>query len=264
MGLDPDAGARVPAHQPGLTSTQADVDAAARGAARGWSRAPGAVAQADSAALAGRADGLTCASWRRCPAASTRPWPQPVMVARRARRHGRAPGAVAQPRDVPAPARGAAARSRTPATPAGSRTCWASRSTSGTCRRSSPRTSSTTSSPSTPQGVRPTRACAATSGSSSRPCWTGRWRSGFDAVCTGHYARLVDGRDGLASCTAPSTPARTSPTCSACSTPDQLAGCLFPLGDSTEDRTSAREAAELGLLRRGQARQPRHLLHPQR
>ena len=39
---------------------------------------------------------------------------------------------------------------------------------------------------------------------------------GFDAVCTGHYARVVDGRP---CCTAPSTRPRTSPTCSACSPP---------------------------------------------
>ena len=43
---------------------------------------------------------------------------------------------------------------------------------------------------------------------------------GFDAVATGHYAQLrtVDRRQATAasSCTAPRTPARTSPTCSAC------------------------------------------------
>jgi tRNA-specific 2-thiouridylase len=37
---------------------------------------------------------------------------------------------------------------------------------------------------------------------------------GFDAVCTGHYARTVDASGG--SCTVPSTPARTSRTCSVC------------------------------------------------
>ena len=37
---------------------------------------------------------------------------------------------------------------------------------------------------------------------------------GFDAVVTGHYARLVDGR--RASCTAPSTRPRTSRTCWRC------------------------------------------------
>ena len=35
-----------------------------------------------------------------------------------------------------------------------------------------------------------TRACAATRRSSSPRCWTGRSALGFDAVCTGHYARL--------------------------------------------------------------------------
>ena len=44
-------------------------------------------------------------------------------------------------------------------------------------RRAVPRrTSSTTSSPSTPPAARPTRACAATRRSSSRPCSTRRWR----------------------------------------------------------------------------------------
>ena len=38
---------------------------------------------------------------------------------------------------------------------------------------------------------------------------------GFDAVATGHYARIVEGRTG-ASCTARSTRPRTSRTSSAC------------------------------------------------
>ena len=42
---------------------------------------------------------------------------------------------------------------------------------------------------------------------------------GFDAVATGHYAQLRDrAPTGWSRCTAPSTTARTSPTCSACST----------------------------------------------
>ena len=42
---------------------------------------------------------------------------------------------------------------------------------------------------------------------------------GFDAVCTGHYATIVDGAAGTASCTARARGRRTSPTCSACSRP---------------------------------------------
>ena len=51
---------------------------------------------------------------------------------------------------------------------------------------------------------------------------------------------------GPSSCTAPSTPARTSPTCSACSTRDQLAGAMFPLGDSPKAEVRG-EAAARGL-----------------
>ena len=120
----------------------------------------------------------------------------------------------AQPAVVPAPARAAAARSRTPATRAGPPTCSASRSTCGTSPSGSPRTWSTTSSPSTPPAARPTRACAATRRSSSPRCSTGPSRSASTPSCTGHYARLVDGRTG-ASCTARSTRPRTSRTCSA-------------------------------------------------
>ena len=40
---------------------------------------------------------------------------------------------------------------------------------------------------------------------------------GFDAVATGHYARLAArARTGWSRCTGPRTPARTSPTCSGC------------------------------------------------
>ena len=53
---------------------------------------------------------------------------------------------------------------------------------------------STTSSPSTRPAARPTRACAATRRSSSARCSTARVALGFDAVVTGHHARLVDGR----------------------------------------------------------------------
>ena len=74
-------------------------------------------------------------------------------------------------------ARAAAARSRTPTTPAAPPTCSASRSTSGISPSGSAPTSSTTSSASTPPGARPTRACAATRRSSSRRCSTARWRS---------------------------------------------------------------------------------------
>ena len=53
-----------------------------------------------------------------------------------------------------------------------------------------------TSSPSTRPAAPRTRACAATSRSSSPRCWTRRVALGFDAVCTGHYARIEPGADG--------------------------------------------------------------------
>jgi tRNA-specific 2-thiouridylase len=64
---------------------------------------------------------------------------------------------------------------------------------------------------------------------------------GFDAVCTGHHARLADGR------------LHRSPDLGkdqsyvlAVLTPEQLSRALFPLGDSTKARVRA-EAAERGL-----------------
>ena len=167
-----------------------------------------------------------------------------------------------QPAVAPRPARAAAARSRTPATPAGPPTCSASRSTSGTSPSGSPRTWSTTSSPSTPPAARPNPCLRCNEQIKFAAVLDRALALGFDAVCTGHYARLVDGPTA-ASCTAPSTPARTSPTCSACSTADQLAGAMFPLGDTPQGR-GARRGRRARARGRRQARQPRHLLHRRR
>ena len=91
----------------------------------------------------------------------------------------------------------------------------ASRSTSGTSPSGSTRTWSTTSSPSTRPGARRIPACAATSRSSSRRCWTGRSRSGFDAVV--HRAlRPAATADGLLRAAPAPTWARTSRTCWRC------------------------------------------------
>ena len=65
---------------------------------------------------------------------------------------------------------------------------------------------------------------------------------GFDAVVTGHYARL---RDGVLHALGRRRP-RTSPTCSAVLDRRQLAHSIFPLGDSTKAEVRA-EAAALGL-----------------
>ena len=70
---------------------------------------------------------------------------------------------------------------------------------------------------------------------------------GFDAVATGHHARVVARRrrDAAASPAAP-TPPRTSPTCSTCSTRTALARMLLPVGSMTKADVRARAAA-LGL-----------------
>ena len=66
-----------------------------------------------------------------------------------------------------------------------------------------------------------------------------------------------------ARCTVRSTWPRTSPTSSAVLTPQQLAGAMFPLGDTLKSAVRA-EAEARGLAGGRQARQPRHLLHPRR
>jgi tRNA-specific 2-thiouridylase len=64
---------------------------------------------------------------------------------------------------------------------------------------------------------------------------------GFDAVCTGHYARLVDGRLFRAA-----DPSKDQSYVLAVLRPDQLAAAMFPLGDSLKSAVRA-EAAERGL-----------------
>ncbi len=68
---------------------------------------------------------------------------------------------------------------------------------------------------------------------------------GFDAVCTGHYARLVDGPQGRELHRAVDVLKDQSPVLSVLDA-DQLAGALFPLGESTKDEVRA-EAALRGL-----------------
>ncbi len=64
---------------------------------------------------------------------------------------------------------------------------------------------------------------------------------GFDAVVTGHHARLADGRLRRSV-----DPAKDQSYVLAVLTPQQLAHAVFPLGDSTKDEVRA-EAARLGL-----------------
>jgi tRNA-specific 2-thiouridylase len=64
---------------------------------------------------------------------------------------------------------------------------------------------------------------------------------GFDAVVTGHHARLADGRLSRSV-----DAAKDQSYVLAVLTPGQLAHAVFPLGDSTKDQVRA-EAARLGL-----------------
>ncbi len=68
---------------------------------------------------------------------------------------------------------------------------------------------------------------------------------GFDAVCTGHYARLIDGPGGRELHRA-SDPGKDQSYVLGVLDADQLAGCLFPLGDSLKSEVRA-EAAALEL-----------------
>ena len=93
-------------------------------------------------------------------------------------------------------------------------------------------------------GAPPTRACAATSGSSSRPCSTGRSRS----ASTPSSPATTPGStpDRRRCCGAASTRRRTSPTCSARSARTSSPHAMFPLGGSTKAEVRA-EAAARGL-----------------
>ncbi len=68
---------------------------------------------------------------------------------------------------------------------------------------------------------------------------------GFDAVATGHYARLVEGPQGRELHRAPD-PGKDQSYVLGVLDAGQLAGCVFPLGDSTKTLVRA-EAAALGL-----------------
>jgi tRNA-specific 2-thiouridylase len=68
---------------------------------------------------------------------------------------------------------------------------------------------------------------------------------GFDAVATGHYAQIVDGPHGRELHRAVDM-AKDQSYVLAVLTAEQLAGALFPLGDTTKDEVR-REAARRGL-----------------
>ncbi|WES65247.1 tRNA 2-thiouridine(34) synthase MnmA [Microbacter sp. GSS18] len=69
---------------------------------------------------------------------------------------------------------------------------------------------------------------------------------GFDAVCTGHYATLVDGPDGLELHRA-SDAAKDQSYVLGVLTAEQLAHTLFPLGSTPSKAVVRAEAAERGL-----------------
>ena len=71
-------------------------------------------------------------------------------------------------------------------------------------------------------------------------------RLGFDAVCTGHYARLVEGPAG-AELHRALDPAKDQSYVLGVLTAAQLAAAMFPLGDTVKEQVRA-EAAARGLL----------------
>ncbi len=71
---------------------------------------------------------------------------------------------------------------------------------------------------------------------------------GFDAVCTGHHARLepAPGQAGLTRLVRSVDPAKDQSYVLAVLTSDQLGRAMFPLGDSTKEQVR-KEAADRGL-----------------
>lgn len=71
---------------------------------------------------------------------------------------------------------------------------------------------------------------------------------GFDAVCTGHYARIeADARGGAPALHRAADPGKDQSYVLAVLPPERLAHALFPLGDTVKDDVRA-EAARRGLL----------------
>jgi tRNA-uridine 2-sulfurtransferase len=69
---------------------------------------------------------------------------------------------------------------------------------------------------------------------------------GFDAVCTGHHARLAPAETGGQRLLRSVDPAKDQSYVLAVLTSEQLARAMFPLGDTTKDQVR-KEAAERGL-----------------
>ena len=83
---------------------------------------------------------------------------------------------------------------------------------------------------------------------------------GFDAVATGHHARIGRTSDGRSRLARGADRPRTRATWCTCSTSAQLARTLFPVGEMTKAEVRTLAAA-LGLRTARQARQPGRVLH---
>ncbi|GIG40053.1 tRNA 2-thiouridine(34) synthase MnmA [Cellulomonas phragmiteti] len=70
---------------------------------------------------------------------------------------------------------------------------------------------------------------------------------GFDAVCTGHYARVVDGPDGARELHRAADPAKDQSYVLAVMGPQRLARAVFPLGDVGSKAQVRAEAVARGL-----------------
>ncbi|UJP41654.1 tRNA 2-thiouridine(34) synthase MnmA [Cellulomonas palmilytica] len=70
---------------------------------------------------------------------------------------------------------------------------------------------------------------------------------GFDAVCTGHYARVVERADGTRELHRARDAAKDQSYVLAVMGPERLARSLFPLGDVASKEETRREAAARGL-----------------
>jgi len=70
---------------------------------------------------------------------------------------------------------------------------------------------------------------------------------GFDAVCTGHYARVVERPDGTRELHRARDAAKDQSYVLAVMGPERLARSLFPLGDVASKEETRREAAARGL-----------------
>lgn len=70
---------------------------------------------------------------------------------------------------------------------------------------------------------------------------------GFDAVCTGHYARVEVAQDGTRALHRAADPAKDQSYVLAVMGPDRLARAMFPLGDVASKDVTRAEAAARGL-----------------